>query len=88
MRFDYGDEVIFKEASPGGDWVDRSCCVVGITIVETEDQSQVIGHPMGTILYTVEFGNGSDKLVPERALEPIPKDNGLVPSPWSLFPVP
>jgi hypothetical protein len=75
MRFDYGDEVIFKEASPGGHWAERICCVVGITIVETEEQIQVFGHPTGTILYTVEFRDGSDQLVPEHALEPIPRDN-------------
>jgi hypothetical protein len=73
MRFNYGEEVILKEAGPDGDWAGRSCCVVGIAMVATEDRMQVFGHPAGTNLYTVEFGDGSGQLVPEQKLEPIPK---------------
>ena len=63
MKFDYGDEVIFKEVNPKGRSIDRACSIVGITAVETENQVPVFGYPLGTVLYTVEFGDGSDKLV-------------------------
>jgi len=69
MKFDYGDEVIFKETGPNGTYIDRVCIVVGITPVETENQVPVFGYPLGTVLYTVEFGDGSDRFVPEDALE-------------------
>lgn len=72
MKFDYGDEVIFRETGPSGNSVERQCSVVGITPVEAESQVPLFGHPLGTVLYTIEFGDGSDKLVPEDGLEHLP----------------
>lgn len=43
--------------------------VVSITVVEGR-QSEVFGFPPGTVLYTVEFPDGSDALIPEGALLP------------------
>jgi hypothetical protein len=71
MEFDYGDDAVFRESVPDGTFLDRECCVVGITKVESESQIPFFGYPLGTILYTVEFGDGSDKLVPENALRPV-----------------
>jgi hypothetical protein len=45
------------------------CEVFGITSVESVQQAQTFKVPLGTILYTVEFADGSDALVPEVALE-------------------
>jgi hypothetical protein len=69
MKFDYGDAVIFSEIGTGSNLNERTCTVVAITPVGTEDQVAFFGYPSGTVLYTVEFGDGSDKLVPEDALE-------------------
>jgi hypothetical protein len=70
-KFDYGDEALLRGLAPSGESVRRPCSVVGITKVETEKQAEVFGFPRGTTLYTVEFGDGSDKLVSENDLEPV-----------------
>lgn len=71
MKFDYGDEALLRDHAAAGELIRRPCSVVGITKVETEEQAEVFGFPRGTTLYTVEFGDGSDRLVPEDALEPV-----------------
>lgn len=62
MKFDYGDSVQLAGTL-------RPCEVVGITAVESAQQADTLNVPIGTVLYTVEFGDGSDALVPETALE-------------------
>jgi hypothetical protein len=42
-----------------------------MTSIETEKQSRVFGHPVGTTMYTVEFEDGPDANVPEELLKPI-----------------
>jgi hypothetical protein len=68
MRFDYGDTVLVCWAveiqSPRGD------SVVGVRPVESEEQAVLFGFPVGTTLYTVEFADGSDALIPESSLTP------------------
>jgi hypothetical protein len=39
-----------------------------MTPVETEQQVAVFGHPVGTMVYTVEFGDGKDAQIPEGLL--------------------
>jgi hypothetical protein len=46
----------------------KPCAVVGITPIETLEQVELFGYPMGTVMYTVEFGDGTDKLVMESDL--------------------
>ena len=43
--------------------------VVSITAIETERLSKHFDAPIGTVFYTVEFGDGSDAFVPEKQLE-------------------
>ena len=74
MKFDYGEEVALLTTTPTGEVIRRPCCIVGITVVDTERQVEAFGFPRGTVLYTVEFGDGSDRLVPEREIEPAPSD--------------
>jgi hypothetical protein len=62
MKFDYGDSVQLADTL-------KPCEVVGITAVESVQQAEVLNVPLGTVLYTVEFADGSDALVPEVALE-------------------
>jgi len=69
MKFNYGDAVILGEIDATGNSIKRPGSVVAITPVETEQQTHAFGYPLGTVLYTVEFGDGSDQLVPEDALE-------------------
>jgi hypothetical protein len=76
IKFDYGDEVVFRTQDESGASVAKQCSVVGITPVETAAQSIALSHPVGAVLYTVEFGDGSDKLVPEDQLEPMTEQNG------------
>lgn len=72
MKFDYGDDVVVRTADQGKGALDKPATVVGVTSVETAEQSRVFGCPVGTMLYTVEFGDGSDALVTEENLEPLP----------------
>jgi hypothetical protein len=71
MKFDYGDEVMFSSKSDSGDVVEKKCFVVGITPVDSDKQEIVFKYPRGTILYTVEFLDGTDALVPEGELRPV-----------------
>ena len=68
-KYDYGDEVTYKHLDENGRLVSDPCVVVGITTVETDPQSRHFGYPVGTVLYTVEFGDGADTLVAEGKLE-------------------
>jgi len=62
MHFDYGDEV--QVSSANGGIPGKAGSVDGVTPVETEEQAVRVAAPIGTVLYTVEFGEGSDALVP------------------------
>jgi hypothetical protein len=64
MKFDHGDSVQLAGTL-------KPCEVVGITSVESVQQAELLNVPIGTILYTVEFADGSDALVPEVAVEPL-----------------
>jgi len=77
MKFDYGDEVMLRSKDDGGDVVERKCVVVGITPVDNEEQERVFKYRRGTVLYTVEFFNGTDPLVAENDLRPTNSKLGL-----------
>ena len=74
MKYDYGDDLVLKADDGSGNVVPRVCTVVGITSVENAQQSKVFGHPIGAVLYSVEFGDGSDALVGEEELTPVSPD--------------
>lgn len=63
-KFDYGDSVLLEQPGDTGRSVSEPCAVVGITVLAHD-----VSHPIGTVLCTVEFGDGSDALVPESALK-------------------
>lgn len=71
MKYDYGDDVVFKIKDQIGTITAKSGTVVGITPVENVEQSKAFKHPLGTILYTVEFGDGTDALLSEELLAPL-----------------
>lgn len=69
MKFDYGDEVVLRVLKDvAGTAADKLCVVVGITPMETEQQAKHFSRAVGEVLYTVEFGDGTDLLVPETDL--------------------
>jgi hypothetical protein len=61
VKFDYGDSV--QMAVTG-----EPCEVDGITPIEGVQQAEAFNVPLGKVLYTVEFVDGSDALVEEGAL--------------------
>ena len=52
MKFDYGDEVVCQDG--------KLAVVVGITEVNSASQGGSLGVAIGTVLYTIELGDGSD----------------------------
>ena len=68
MKFTYGDQVVAKIEGAAPGFIERVCVVVGITPVNTAEQAEHFKRPTGTVLYTVEFGDGSDALIPEGDL--------------------
>jgi hypothetical protein len=71
MKYDYGQAVGYKTVSESGVVSIKIASVVSITPVETADQEETFGFPIGTVMYRVEFGDGSDILVPEQELDGI-----------------
>jgi hypothetical protein len=70
MKYDYGQRVFYKPSSKPN-VVTMPCSVVAITTVDNSRQAEVFGYPQGTVVYTVEFGDGSDKTVSEDELSSI-----------------
>jgi hypothetical protein len=71
MKFDFGDTVVFGETGGDGSIPTNAVgSIVSITEVATKSESEVFGYPIGTLLYGVEFADGSDRLVPEELLMP------------------
>jgi hypothetical protein len=71
VKFDYGDAVVTTRVDGEGRAANAPCAVVAITLVDTEGEARTFGYPIGTTLYTVEFGDGSDAILPEDALLPM-----------------
>jgi hypothetical protein len=68
MRFNYGDEVVLLTKDANGNAAEKLCCVVAITPIETDRQAKHFARAIGDVLYTVEFGDGTDLLVLETDL--------------------
>ena len=66
MKFDYSDEVTVATRAQSGETKKRRGAIVGITSVETAEPARDFGFPVGSTLYAVEFGDGSDELVPKE----------------------
>jgi hypothetical protein len=75
MKYDYGDDVLVKAPDQNGSVLQQPGTVVGISPVDNPEQSRAFEYPVGTILYTVEFGDGSDGLFPEEQLMLLVSDN-------------
>ena len=71
MKWTWGDEAIVERDYGSGLRKSEPCAVVGITPVDDDKLSEAVGFPVGTVLYIVEFSDGSDAVVPEDALSPL-----------------
>lgn len=71
MKFVCGDSVQLAITGEDGEALLKSCEAVGITSVESVQQAVAFRVPLGTVLYTVEFGDGSEAFMPESALSPL-----------------
>jgi hypothetical protein len=67
MKYDYGQQVNYSPSSKQ-DMVMTPCSVVAITTVDNPKQAEIFGYPQGTVVYTIEFGDGTDKTVSEEEL--------------------
>jgi len=68
MKFDNGDEAVLSIKDDTRNVRERLCCIVSITPTESDEQARHFGQRVGDVLYTVEFGDGTDKLVSETDL--------------------
>jgi hypothetical protein len=71
MNFDYGDRAIAKTKDDTGRVTEQKCVIVGITPIDSEEQAKHFNCPVRTLVYTVEFGDGTDALVLEADLQPM-----------------
>ncbi len=71
MNFDYGDQAIAKTKDDTGRVTEQKCVIVGITPVDSEEKAKHFKCAVGTLVYTVEFGDGTDALVLEADLQPL-----------------
>jgi hypothetical protein len=67
-EIELGDEVVLVHAGKTGRPALEQCAVVGITPVDSQVLASAVNYPLWTILYTVEFADGSDALVPGKDL--------------------
>jgi hypothetical protein len=74
MKFDYGDEVWVRSVNDAGSVVETRGVVVSITPVESDGQATHCGHATGSVLYTIEFGDGTDALISEGDLRAVDTD--------------
>ena len=72
MQFDYGDSAIVKSTAPKRFKPGEIVAICGITIIDNDYLSNKYNCDLGTITYTIEFGDGSDILIPEEYLELYP----------------
>lgn len=68
MKYDYGQAVICALSTAEGIVTMKPCSVVAITPIENSEQVEQFGYSIGTVMYTVEFGDGSDTFVAEQDL--------------------
>ena len=68
MKFTWEDLVIAKSDAPKQFRPNQAGVVVGYYRIESEGAAAARGYLVGTVLYTVEFPDGSAAEVPEEFL--------------------
>lgn len=74
----WGDTVRVKDDVPPAMCPGRLAAVCGMRKVETSEQANQFGCGIGTVVYLVEFEDGSSVEIPEELLE-IADDDAKVP---------
>jgi len=71
MKFNYNDVVMVRIKDDTGNIGKKPGWVVCMEPVEIENDEQVrhFGFPIGSVVYTVEFQDGTDALVAESDLQ-------------------
>ena len=68
MKYDYGQAVLCKLTTEAGIAMTMPGSVVSMTLVDSSAQVEAFGYALGTVVYTVEFGDGTDRMVSEDEL--------------------
>lgn len=68
FEFDWNDTVAVVDNAPEKFGPSKIAAVVGMRVVENEIQASAAGFPIGTVLYMVEFSDGSMVEVPASLL--------------------
>jgi hypothetical protein len=74
MKYNYRQTLQVRATGSDGTSIAKHC-TVGIRTLDNERQSRHLNYPLGTVLYTVGFGNRSDALVPEESLSLLNDDD-------------
>ena len=74
FRYDYGQTVRVSAHAPGAFRPGQLVAVVGMHRIERDDHALQMGHPVGTVLYTIEYDDGSSVQIPEEYIEPERRD--------------
>ena len=69
-RFTSGDLVVVRDDAPAHAHPGAAAEVVSVTPIETPALAMRVGFPIGTVMYLVEYGDGSDQELPEEWLRP------------------
>jgi len=68
FKFTWGDTVRVVESPPREYQPGQYAAVCGLREVKDEQEAAAAGFPLGCLLYTVEFDDGSSVEVPEQFL--------------------
>lgn len=68
-KFTYGDTVKVMKDAPQSFKPGELAEVCSMWIIETEENSLSRGEPLGSTIYSIEFGDGTIVEVPERYLK-------------------
>lgn len=71
MKYDYGEAIRISAKAPECYSPCAKGSLCGVRHVETESQAKAANVSVGTVLWLVEFGDGSSVEVPEDYLTPL-----------------
>jgi 5-methylcytosine-specific restriction endonuclease McrBC GTP-binding regulatory subunit McrB len=68
-KFNYGDSIKIQSTAPKKYHPGNYASVVSMRIIDSIEVEKNFNEPIGSILYHVEFGDGSSMEIPEKYLE-------------------
>lgn len=69
MKFNYGDQVSIRRNAPLKYKPGKIGSIFSITEISNPDLEELYSYNIGTIIYGIEYIDGSDAEVPEQFLE-------------------